>query len=97
MPDLISVLKMSDLYRISLDDLLKKDDEMKKKIEKDTDVVGTTQKLIVVGWCAIVIMIILAFVCVLSGNTILVLSLLCVFFAAAVGYCNLIIHNYRNK
>ena len=36
LPDIVSVIKMSELYRLSLDELLKGDKEMMKKIEKDT-------------------------------------------------------------
>ena len=35
LPDIISVLKMSDLYQISLDELLKGDKKMVEKIERD--------------------------------------------------------------
>lgn len=97
LPDIISVLKMSDLYQISLDDLLKGDDEMKKQIEKDTDVVGTNRRLIAVGWSAIVIMIMLIFACVVSGNAIFVLGLSCIFIVVTIGYCNIIIHNNSSK
>ena len=37
LPDVISLIKISDLYQISLDDLLKGDSKMMEKIEKDTD------------------------------------------------------------
>lgn len=35
LPDIISIMKLSDLYQISLDDLLKGDPKMKEKVEKD--------------------------------------------------------------
>lgn len=35
LPDIVSVLKMSDLYQVSLDELLKGDQKMVEKIEKD--------------------------------------------------------------
>lgn len=45
-PDIISVIALSDLYSISLDDLLKGDREMMEHLEKCTNVVKSTQKLI---------------------------------------------------
>lgn len=45
-PDIISVIALSDLYSISLDDLLKGDWEMMEHLEECTNVVKSTQKLI---------------------------------------------------
>lgn len=45
-PDIISVIALSDLYSISLDDLLKGDREMMEYLEECTNVVKSTQKLI---------------------------------------------------
>lgn len=45
-PDIISVIKLSDLYSISLDALLKGDDKMMKHLEESTNVVKSNQKLI---------------------------------------------------
>lgn len=45
-PDIISVIALSDLYSISLDDLLKGDREMMEHLEECTNVVKSTQKLI---------------------------------------------------
>lgn len=36
LPDITSILTMSDLYQISLDELLKGDPKMKEKVKKDT-------------------------------------------------------------
>lgn len=44
-PDIISVIELSNLYSISLDDLLKRDEEMKKHLEESTNVVKSNQKL----------------------------------------------------
>ena len=38
LPDIISIINLSDLYQISLDELLKGDTKMKEKIEKDVKV-----------------------------------------------------------
>lgn len=50
-PDIISVIKMSDLYSISLDELLKEDQKMIEHLEESTNVVKNRKmfsKLIVV-------------------------------------------------
>ena len=43
-PDIISVISLSDLYSISLDDLLKEDKKMIEYLEESTDVVKSRQK-----------------------------------------------------
>ncbi|MBS5385892.1 MAG: helix-turn-helix transcriptional regulator [Clostridiales bacterium] len=45
-PDIISVIELSNLYSISLDDLLKGDEKMMKHLEESTNVVKSNQKLI---------------------------------------------------
>ena len=45
-PDIISVIELSNLYSISLDDLLKGDDAMMEHLEESTNVVKSNQKLI---------------------------------------------------
>lgn len=44
-PDIISVIKLSDLYSISLDDLLKGDKEMMEHLEESTDIVKSNKSL----------------------------------------------------
>ena len=46
MPDIVSILNLSDLYQISLDELLKGDTKMKEKIEKDVKVAKDNKRLI---------------------------------------------------
>lgn len=46
-PDIMSVIELSNLYSISLDDLLKGDNKMLKHLEESTDIVKSNQKLIV--------------------------------------------------
>lgn len=46
LPDIVSMIKLSDLYQISLDELLKGDKKMKEKIEKDAKVAKNNRKLI---------------------------------------------------
>ena len=45
-PDIISVIELSNLYSISLDDLLKGDDEMMEYLQESTNVVKSNQKLL---------------------------------------------------
>ncbi|MHC5246966.1 helix-turn-helix domain-containing protein [Enterococcus sp. LJL90] len=45
-PDIISIVLLSDIYQVSLDHLLKGDDQMLKELEKDTNVVKSNRKLI---------------------------------------------------
>lgn len=45
-PDIISVIKLSDIYGISLDELLKGDLNMMKHLEESTNVVNSNKKLI---------------------------------------------------
>lgn len=44
-PDIVSVIRMSDLYSISLDELLKEDKNMMKHLEESTNVVRSRNKL----------------------------------------------------
>lgn len=46
-PDIISVIKLSDLYSMSLDDLLKGDKKMIEHLEESTNVVKSNRKLVV--------------------------------------------------
>ena len=46
LPDIVSIIKLSDLYQISLDVLLKGDQKMKEKIEKDVYVASSNKRLI---------------------------------------------------
>ncbi|KAF1301889.1 MULTISPECIES: helix-turn-helix domain-containing protein [Enterococcus] len=46
-PDIVSVIKLSNLYSVSLDNLLKGDQEMMDHLEKSTNIVKSNQKLIV--------------------------------------------------
>lgn len=45
-PGIVSVIKLSNLYDISLDKLLKGDEEMIEHLEKSTNIVKSNQKLI---------------------------------------------------
>jgi transcriptional regulator with XRE-family HTH domain len=54
LPDIHSVIKMSELYGVSLDDLLKGDEKMLKKIEGDEKRLdGNKRELLVIGLTAL--------------------------------------------
>lgn len=55
-PDIVSVVKMSELYGVSLDELLKGDDEMMKHLEETTDVVKSNKRLLAAIVLNIVVM-----------------------------------------
>lgn len=46
-PDIVSIIKLSELYSISLDALLKGNKEMLKHIEESTNVVKSNKRLII--------------------------------------------------
>ncbi len=46
LPDILSIMRMSELYRLSLDELLKDDKEMLAKMEKDAKARKTEVKII---------------------------------------------------
>lgn len=46
LPDVVSIMKLSDLYQIGLDELLKGDTKMKEKIEKDGKAAAENKRLI---------------------------------------------------
>ena len=55
LPDILSVIRMSELYQISLDELLKGDKAMMEKIEKDIEINKTEKKVIKYAWIAILV------------------------------------------
>jgi len=60
-PDIISVIKLSDLYSISLDELLKGDSNMIKHLEESTNVVSSNKKLIIAIGLNVLFMILFIF------------------------------------
>jgi transcriptional regulator with XRE-family HTH domain len=58
-PDIISIIKLSDLYSISLDELLKGDEKMIEHLEESTNIVESNAKLIVAIAINIVLLLVL--------------------------------------
>ena len=72
LPDILSVIRMSELYQISLDELLKGDKDMMDKIEKDIEIRKTDKKIIKYAWISVLAgIIILALGNVFEGNPII--------------------------
>lgn len=63
-PDIVSVVHLSNLYDISLDELLKEDKRMLEHLEKSTNVVKSSKRLAV----AVITNIVLLFVSVLLSS-----------------------------
>ncbi|MBQ8598302.1 MAG: helix-turn-helix transcriptional regulator, partial [Lachnospiraceae bacterium] len=53
LPDILSVIRMSELYQISLDELLKGDKAMMAQIEKDIEIRKTEKNIIKYAWISI--------------------------------------------
>ncbi len=54
LPDIVSVIKMSELYHLSLDELLKGDKEMIKKIEKDSKLAKIQKSFFKVAFASVI-------------------------------------------
>ena len=73
-PDIISIIKLSDLYSISLDELLKGDAEMIKHLDESTDVVRSNKKLLLaIGLNVILLVLFILFNSIISENQYLIL------------------------
>ena len=55
LPDIISIIWMSELYELSLDELMKGDKALLKKIEKDVRTAKAEKRIIKFAWISIVI------------------------------------------
>lgn len=60
-PDIISVIKLSDFYSISLDELLKGDSKMIKHLEESTNIVSSNKKLIIAIVLNVILLILFVF------------------------------------
>ena len=59
-PDIGNVIALSDLYEISLDELLKGSDNFMKHLEESTDIVKSNKKLMAIIILALIAMIVMA-------------------------------------
>lgn len=81
-PDIVSVVKLSDLYSISLDELLKGDTKMLEHLEESTDIVKSNQKLILAVIANIAVFLACLLTAALLPDSVLVIA--CVFCFAVV-------------
>lgn len=58
-PDIVSIVRISELYKVSLDELLKGDDEMMKHLEETTNVVKNGKRLFAAIMLNIVVMVVM--------------------------------------
>ena len=74
-PDIVSVIKLSDLYNISLDELLKGDSEMIKHLDESTNIVSSNKKLLIAFGINIIFFILFIFFNgVISSNNYLIIG-----------------------
>lgn len=55
LPDVLSIIKISELYKLNLDELLKGDKDMIKKIEKDTHMANISKRMMQYAWLSIIL------------------------------------------
>lgn len=81
-PDIVSVVRLSDLYSISLDDLLKGDAKMLEHLGESTDIVKSNQRLVL----AVIANIAVFLACLLTAALLpdSVLAIACIFCLAVV-------------
>ncbi|MFV0551154.1 MAG: helix-turn-helix transcriptional regulator [Anaerorhabdus sp.] len=73
-PDIINVIELSNLYGVSLDELLKGDEKMIQHLEQSTDTVNSNKKLIgAIGVNILLILIFIVFNGVIAQNQYLIL------------------------
>ena len=82
-PDIISIIKLSDLYSVSLDELLKGDRKMIEHLDASTNVVQSNKKLIGAIIANILLfLVLLVFVGFMPNN---IYMIACVFCLAVIG------------
>ena len=80
-PDIVNVIKLSDLYNISLDQLLKGDEAMIEHLEKSTNIVKSNEKLIAAIIANVLLMILfILFNGLIMGSSILGITATCMLF-----------------
>jgi transcriptional regulator with XRE-family HTH domain len=87
-PDIASVIRLSDLYSVSLDELLKGDVKMVEHLEESTDVVKSNKKLIgAVLMCVILFLAMIITVGFMPQNTYVFAGIFCL---AVIGTTSLL-------
>ena len=68
LPDIVSVMKMSDLYQVSLDELLKGDQKMQEKLEKDVKNQKGNRRLLIMLSVMVLVVAIINFISMIVGG-----------------------------
>lgn len=82
-PDIISIMKLSDLYEVSLDELLKGDTKMIEHLDASTNIVKSNKKLIGAILLNILLFLILLIIAGFMPNSMYAYA--CVFSLAVIG------------
>ncbi len=92
-PDIVSIVNLSNLYEISLDELLKEDKRMLEHLEESTNIVKSNKKLV----AAVIINIVLLFALVLLSSVVpnSVVFLTVVFVLAIVSFSLLLYQSIK--
>ena len=69
LPDIISIIKLSELYKISVDEILLGDKKIQRKIEKDVNVAQTNKMVILVTTVITLVSLAIYFVSVFTGGS----------------------------
>lgn len=74
-PDIINVIKLSDIYSISLDELLKGDSTMIRHLEESTNVVNSNKKLLMaIGFNVLLLILFIFFNGMIAKNKYLIIG-----------------------
>ena len=68
LPDIVSIMNLSDLYQISIDELLKGDKRMKEKFEKDADIAKARERVIVTTAVIALVVGVIYFISIIIGG-----------------------------
>lgn len=87
-PDIVSVVKLSDLYGVSLDELLKGDKEMLEHLEESTNVVRSNKKLIAAAVINVILFLSMLIIAYFTSGSIYMIA--CVFCLMVIGMTSLL-------
>lgn len=87
-PDIINVIQLSDLYSVSLDELLKGEQKMIAHLEENTNTVKSNQKLLAAILANIVLFLLLLFMAGFMPDNVYMMA--CIFCLAVIGTASLL-------
>lgn len=87
-PDIINVIQLSDLYSVSLDELLKGDQKMIAHLKENTNTVKSNQKLLAAILANIVLFLLLLFMAGFMPDNAYMMA--CIFCLAVIGTASLL-------